>query len=125
MALKVNAARGEVLADAGGVEIVLCAEMERLAALSARLNCQSLQELYGRLIGSEPRATLAAVEILAVKGDAERARKALGALRGGPAMQALTTLAKSIAAALAAHMNDDDGDAPGGNSGAAGEAASS
>ncbi|SFM00653.1 hypothetical protein SAMN03159423_4872 [Bradyrhizobium sp. NFR13] len=77
MSLAYNAERGEVPLTVGGVDLVIAAEMGRLASLSGRLNCQSFMELYLKLAGVEIGATVAAVEILAVKGDATKAIAAM------------------------------------------------
>lgn len=72
-----NAERGEVPLTVGGVDLVIAAEMARLASLSARLGCQSFVELYLKLAGVEVAATVAAVELLAIKGDATKAVAAM------------------------------------------------
>lgn len=77
MSLTYNAERGEVPLTVGGVDLVIAAEMGKLAALSGRLNCQSFMELYMKLAGVELASTLAAVEVLAVKGDPAAAIKAM------------------------------------------------
>ncbi|MGB5903812.1 MAG: hypothetical protein WBH00_13270 [Xanthobacteraceae bacterium] len=77
MSLTYNAERGEVPLTVGGVELVIAAEMGRLATLSGRLNCQSFMELYTKLAQVELQATMAAVETLAVKGDPTAASKAM------------------------------------------------
>lgn len=77
MPLPYNAERGEVPLSVGGVDIVIAAEMARLAGLSSRLGCQSFMELYMKLAGVELGATLAAVELLTVAGDPTAAVKAM------------------------------------------------
>jgi len=77
MPLPYNAERGEVPLTVGGVDLTIAAEMGRLAALSARLGCQSFMELYMKLAGVELAATVAAVEILAVAGDPTAAVQAM------------------------------------------------
>lgn len=72
-----NAERGEVPLTVGGVELVIAAEMARLASLSTRLGCQSFMELYLKLAGVEISATVAAVELLAVRGDPTKAIAAM------------------------------------------------
>lgn len=72
-----NAERGEVPLTIAGVDLVIAASMSGLASLSGRLNCQSFFELYQKLSGVELQATLAAVELLAVKGDSEAAIKSM------------------------------------------------
>lgn len=73
MSIPYNAERGEVPLTVGGVDLVIAAEMRGLAALSTRLNCQSFMELYLKLAGVELAATIAAVEILTIKGDGIKA----------------------------------------------------
>ncbi|HWL05000.1 MAG TPA: hypothetical protein VNQ99_08700 [Xanthobacteraceae bacterium] len=73
----VNAERGEVLLTIEDVELVLAAEMRGLAALSSRLRCQSLADLWGRLTAMEVEAVLAGVECLAIRGDVAKALQAL------------------------------------------------
>lgn len=71
--LPVNGARGEVALRVGGVDLVIAAEINRLAAVSTALECKSFVDLYMRLLGVEVAATLAGVRHLAVKGDANAA----------------------------------------------------
>lgn len=100
--LDVNGARGEVGLTVGGVNLVIAAEMSGLAAVSTRLGCQSLSELFLRLSGTEVAATMAAISLLAVRGDAAKAVAALK-LRDYPAC------AEAFAKALAHHFEDSEG----------------
>lgn len=68
--LPVNEARGEARLVIDGVELVIAAEMGRLAALSSRLQCGSLNDLFARLSEVEVGATVAGIELLTIKGDA-------------------------------------------------------
>ncbi|MER9188646.1 hypothetical protein NKI51_12380 [Mesorhizobium australicum] len=77
MALEVNGARGEVPLTVGGVDLVIAAEMARLAAVSTRLECKSLADLFVRLSGVEAAATMAAIELLTIRGDKIAALAAL------------------------------------------------
>jgi hypothetical protein len=77
MALACNSERGEVPLTVGGIDLVIAAEMGRLAALSSRVNSQSFMELYLKLAGVEVAATVAAIELLAVKGDGAKAVAAM------------------------------------------------
>ena len=61
-----NAQRGEVPLQVAGVDLVIAAEMGRLAAVSSRLGCQSFPDLYSRLANVELNAVFAGVELLAV-----------------------------------------------------------
>lgn len=67
--LNVNGARGEVPLKIDDVELVIAATMEGLAALSTKLQCQSLADLWGRLSAMEVNAVLAGINTLTVKGD--------------------------------------------------------
>lgn len=66
----VDGARGEVSLWVADVPLVLAAEMARLSALSSRLDCKSLGDLFTRLSDVEVGATVAAIELLTVKGSA-------------------------------------------------------
>lgn len=66
--LDVNEARGEVALWVDDVPLVLAAEMGRLSAVSTRLQCKSLNDLFLRLSDVEAAATVAAIELLTVKG---------------------------------------------------------
>lgn len=106
-----NGERGEVDLRVAGIDLVIAAELDRLAALSTRLGCPTLQNLYNRLIGAEVAATISAVEILAVRGDAQTARAKM-TLADFPACKT------AFMAALMHHLRDSEGKA-----GAAGEGA--
>lgn len=67
--LEVNEARGEVSLWVGDVPLVLAAEMGRLSAVSSRLQCKSLNDLFVRLSDVEAAATIAGIELLTVKGN--------------------------------------------------------
>lgn len=68
-----NSQRGEVPLQVAGVDLVIAAEMGRLAAVSSRLKCQSFPELYLLLSNVELNAVLAGVELLTVRGDIGKA----------------------------------------------------
>lgn len=99
--LAVNEARGEVPLWVGDVPIVLAAEMGRLAAVSARLQCRSLSELYTKLSGVEVGAVFAGVELLAVRGKVIEALEVLSLKHFGACRIAFI-------AALAYHMDEDE-----------------
>jgi hypothetical protein len=63
-------ARGEARLVIEDVELVLAAELGRLSALSTRLQCKSLNDLFLRLSDVETAATVAGIELLTVKGNA-------------------------------------------------------
>lgn len=71
--LAYNAERGEVPLRVGGTDLVIAAEIKRLATLSTMLKCQSFFELYSKLANVEIAATVAAVEALSVRGDTSAA----------------------------------------------------
>ncbi|KAB2762764.1 hypothetical protein F9K98_13305 [Brucella anthropi] len=101
MALEVNGARGEVLINVGGEEVVIAATIGGLSVLSTRLECKSLHDLYLRLSGAEIAATSLAVTALAVRGDAG---KAVSKMK----LKHLPAIAEGIAEALKHHFDDDD-----------------
>lgn len=72
-----NAARGEVPLTIAGIELVIAAEMFRLATLSQRSNCQSFGELYAKLVNCEIMTVILAVEVLSIRGDHASALKAI------------------------------------------------
>ena len=88
----------------GSVDLVIAAEMTRLAAVSTAIECKSFGDLYQRLLGVEVAATIAGVQHLAIKGDGARAVSEL-TLRDFPAC------AKAFAAALSHHLKDAEGKA--------------
>ncbi|TGE97027.1 hypothetical protein [Rhizobium sp. SEMIA 4088] len=100
--LPVNEARGEVPLWIGNIPIVLAAEMERLAGLSSRLQCRSLNELFQRLTSVELSATLAGVELLAVRGDVKGALSKLS-------LKHFADCGVAFSAVLAHHFDGDEG----------------
>lgn len=102
MALEVNGARGEVALKVGGVDLVIAATMNGLAAVSTRLECKSLADLFVRLSGVEIAATQAAVELLTVRGDAA---KAVSKLK----LKDFKACADAFSTALTHHFQDDEG----------------
>lgn len=102
MALEVNGARGEVALKVGGVDLVIAATMQGLAAVSTRLGCSSLQELFLRLSGTEVAATAAAISLLTVRGDSAAAIDKLK-------LKDFAECAEAFAKALSHHFEDDVG----------------
>lgn len=100
--LSVNGARGEVALRIGSVDLVIAAEIGRLAAVSTALDCRSFVDLYQRLLGAEVAATIAAVQHLTIKGDANQAVQELRLTDFGACKNAFT-------AALMHHVGDDAG----------------
>lgn len=101
MTLEVNGARGEVALKVGGVDLVIAATMNGLAAVSTRLECKSLADLFLRLSGVEIAATKAAIELLAIRGDKVAASAKLK-------LKDFKACADAFAEALAHHFKDDD-----------------
>jgi hypothetical protein len=100
----VNEARGEARLVIDDVELVLAATMQGLAAVSSRLQCKSLNDLFLRLSGVEAAATWAGIEMLTIKGDVE---KALEKLR----LKHFTACAVAFSTILAHHFDGDEGNA--------------
>ncbi|TGR32999.1 MULTISPECIES: hypothetical protein [unclassified Mesorhizobium] len=75
--LEVNGARGEVPLWVGNTPLAIAATMAGLAAVSTRLECKSLNDLFQRLSGVEAAATMAAIDLLTVRGDRGAAIDAL------------------------------------------------
>jgi hypothetical protein len=98
----VNEARGEARLVIDDVELVLAATMGGLSSVSSRLQCKSLNDLFYRLSGVEVAATIAAIELLAVKGNVSEALLKLR-LKHFPACAA------AFEAVLAHHMDGDEG----------------
>ncbi|POO54398.1 hypothetical protein CPJ18_02570 [Agrobacterium rosae] len=99
--LEVNGARGEVELWVGNVPLVIAAEMGGLAAVSTRLSCKSMSDLFLRLSGVEPAATVAALDLLTVRGDKG---KAIGSLK----LKHFGAVAKAISDSLSHHFDVDE-----------------
>lgn len=99
--LPVNGARGEVALWIGDVPLVIAATMGGLSAVSTRLDCKSFQDLFVRLSGVEVAATVAAIELMTVKGDR---LAAIDKLR----MKHFSACAAAFSAALAHHFDEGD-----------------
>lgn len=104
MSLAYNAERGEVPLKVGGTDLVIAAEIKRLATLSTALGCQSFFELYSKLAGVEIAATVAAVEALTVRGDATAAVNAM-------TIADLPSCKDAFTAALLYHAGKQEGNA--------------
>lgn len=100
----VNEARGEARLVIDGVELVLAAEMGRLSAVSSRLQCKSLNDLFMRLSGVEAAATLAGIELLTVKGNALEAITKIK-------LKHFSACAAAFSTILAHHFDGDEGNA--------------
>lgn len=102
--LPVNGARGEVALKIGTVNLVIAAELARLAAVSTALECKSLSDLFMRLSGVETAAVMTALPLLTVRGDAAAALKALK-------LKHFSACADAFNKMLAHHFEDDAGNA--------------
>ena len=102
MSLAYNSERGEVPLTVGGIDLVVVAEMGRMATLSTRLQCQSFAELYLKLVQGELAAIMAGVEVLSIKGDFGKALKAMSLADVKPCREA-------FAQAMLFHSKDDPG----------------
>jgi len=100
----VNEARGEARLVIDDVELVLAAEMGRLSAVSSRLQCKSLNDLFLRLSDVEPAATVAGIELLTVRGNAIEAITKLKLKHFGACKIAFLSV-------LAHHFDGDEGNA--------------
>jgi hypothetical protein len=98
----VNGARGEVALKIGDVDLVIAATMTGLAAVSSRLGCTSLQELFVKLSGTEVAATMVAISLLTIKGNAEKAVETL-------TLKDFPSCAEAFAKALSHHFEDAEG----------------
>lgn len=104
MAHEVNGARGEVTLKIDEVELVLAATLGGLSAVSTRLGCKSLADLFMRLSGVEVAATVAAIDCMTIKGDKLAAINALK-------LKHFTACAAAFSAALSHHFDGDEGNA--------------
>lgn len=102
--LAVNEARGEAALWVGDVPLVVAATMQGLSAVSSRLQCKSLNDLFLRLSGTEVAATVAAIELLTVKGDA---LKAINGLK----LKHFAACGAAFLSVLTDHFDGDEGNA--------------
>ena len=70
-----NPERGEVALEINGRKCIICAEMSRLASLSATLGTKSLTEIFLRVQGVEPFTMMVALDTLIVEGSAREMRE--------------------------------------------------
>lgn len=66
--MSVNPVRGEVRASIGSLDLTLVADMDGLARLSAATGYPTFQELYKRLIGTEPMTVMMAIDLFTIQG---------------------------------------------------------
>jgi tRNA G37 N-methylase Trm5 len=65
----VNSARGEVPLKIGTAEVVLCAEMQRMAMFSDRLGNTGLKTIFQRLSESDVSALYSFIDCFTIDGD--------------------------------------------------------
>lgn len=102
MTQAINGARGEVALKIADVDLVIAATMSGLAAVSTRLECKSIGDLFLRLSGTEIAAATAAISLLTVKGDADAAISKLK-------LKHFAAVSIALTAALAHHFEEDAG----------------
>lgn len=66
-----NPVRGEVGAKIGSLDLTLVVDMDGLARLSAATGYPTFQELYKRLIGTEPMTVMVAIELFTSGGSVD------------------------------------------------------
>lgn len=102
--LSCNEARGEVRLFIDDVELIVAAELGSLSAISNRLQCKSLNDLFLRLSVVEVEATIAAVELLTVRGDVAAALEKLK-------LKHFAACSNAFIAALGHHFDGEQGNA--------------
>lgn len=114
-----NKLRGEVTAQIGTLDLVLAIDMDGLSRLAAATGYPSLKELYGRLAGSEPYTTFAALDLFTVRGTVNgKALKKDDAVAQAKArldMNALVELQGPMLALLACLTREEKKESPQGN----------
>lgn len=101
-----NPLRGEAACRIGDTDLVLVVEFGRLATLCEVAGCDTMDLLYTRLIGFHPKTVMAALRVLTIHPDGDKAARAL-------AHKAITELSgadetafrKAITTALTGHIN--------------------
>lgn len=68
-----NAARGEVPVTIGGVDLVFAAEIGRVASLGSVLEVKGWSDLLAKMLSGDPEHIRQSIEVLAVRGNAEKA----------------------------------------------------
>ena len=99
-----NPERGEVAVTVGGVDLILCAEMQAIARLSKAMDARSLSDFYQRLLGGEPFAMRAVLATLVVDGDADAAIEGFG-------LDDIDPLRQATERAILAHIGEPPGKA--------------
>lgn len=101
-----NPLRGEAACRIGDTDLVLVVEFGRLATLCEVAGCDTMDLLYTRLIGFHPKTVMAALRVLTIHPDGDKAarelaHKAIAELSGADE----TAFRKAITAALTGHIN--------------------
>lgn len=101
-----NPLRGEAACRIGDTDLVLVVEFGRLATLCEVASCDTMDLLYTRLIGFHPKTVMAALRVLTIHPDGDKAarelaHKAIVELSGADE----TAFRKAITAALTGHIN--------------------
>lgn len=102
--LPCNEARGEARLFIDDIELIVAAELGSLSAISNRLQCKSLNDLFLRLSVVEVEATIAAVELLTVRGDVAAALEKLK-------LKHFAACSTAFIAALGHHFDGEQGNA--------------
>lgn len=67
----VNPVRGEVVAKIGSLSIVMAMTLDNLVKLSAATGCQTLDEVYRRLHGTEPFMVQETIRLCTLSGEVD------------------------------------------------------
>ena len=117
--MPLNPVRGEARALVGDVDLTIVITMGKLAELSDALKCQSLQDLYARLFGTEPMAVTAAIRLLTIagtrNGERLKARTAADAALAVLSISDMNALQAAFVTAMAALIREPVAEAPAGN----------
>ncbi|WP_439273546.1 hypothetical protein [Pseudochrobactrum sp. HB0163] len=106
MSVLPNPLRGEAACRIGDTDLVLVVEFGRLATLCEVAGCDTMEQLYTRLIGFHPKTVMAALRVLTTHPDGDQAardlaHKAIAGLSGADEQ----SFRRAITRALAGHIN--------------------
>ena len=101
-----NPLRGEASCRIGDTDLVLVVEFSRLATLCEVAGCDTMDLLYTRLIGFHPKTVMAALRVLSIHPDGDKAardlaHKAIAELSAADEQ----SFRKAITKALSGHIN--------------------
>lgn len=101
-----NPLRGEASCRIGDTDLVLVVEFGRLATLCEVAGCDTMDLLYTRLIGFHPKTVMAALRVLCIHPDGDKAarelaHKAINELSAADE----TAFRTAITKALSGHIN--------------------